>query len=79
MIKLSLFLGGDKKSDSKKGGEKKESKKGGSKGGNKDAVITLTDSNFDDEVLNSDDVWMVRMNFFSFVTKVLTFCFIFTG
>ncbi|XP_035659464.1 protein disulfide-isomerase A6-like isoform X2 [Branchiostoma floridae] len=33
---------------------------GGSKPGNKDDVIELTDSNFEDQVLNSDDLWLVE-------------------
>ncbi|XP_078664950.1 protein disulfide-isomerase A6-like [Branchiostoma floridae x Branchiostoma belcheri] len=32
----------------------------GSKAGNKDDVIELTDGNFEDKVLNSDDLWLVE-------------------
>lgn len=50
--------GGGSKSKSSNG-DKKESKKN-NKGGNKDAVIHLKDSDFDELVLQSDDVWMVE-------------------
>ena len=53
------FLGklfGKKEKESKKGGGGSKKGKGGGKGGE---VITLTDSNFDELVLQSEDVWMV--------------------
>lgn len=40
------------------GGEKKSSDSGSK--GNKDDVIELTDSNFDQLVLDSEDVWLVE-------------------
>ena len=49
--------GGNKKSD---GGGKKKDKGGKKKGGSKDAVVTLTDANFDEMVLQSEDAWMVE-------------------
>ena len=33
---------------------------GGSGGGNKHDVVELTDSNFDDLVMNGDDMWLVE-------------------
>lgn len=38
----------------------RQSSGGGSSGGSKKDVIELTDDNFDEKVLNSDDVWMVE-------------------
>jgi len=51
--------GGDSSSSSSSS-KKQEKKTGGGGGSGKDAVVTLDSSNFDDEVLGSDDVWLVE-------------------
>lgn len=59
LVKSRLSGGASKKKTESTGGAKKPSSSKGSKAPKSD-VVTLTDANFDDLVLNSGDVWMVE-------------------
>ena len=57
MKKRQSGKGGSEKKESK---PKKESSSGGSSGGSDKDVVVLTESNYDDLVLGSKDIWLVE-------------------